>query len=106
MLEVMEELAQQILDRYSNATFWWAWAIDSPDGIWLSAYVDEDDTDSVSDLVIDRQVNLLIDEGLSISVLPMSRPRLAAQFGPRTDAEYAAMPGVSRKHPLRVRVPT
>jgi hypothetical protein len=106
MTEALEELAQRILERYPNATFWWAWSIDSPDGVWLTAYVDEDDEGRVSDLVIDRQVDLLIDEGLSISVHPLSRRRLAARYGTQTDAEYAAREVISQQHPLPVRVPT
>jgi hypothetical protein len=106
IVEALDELAQRLLERYPTATFWWAWSIDSPDGIWLSAYVDDDDSDRVIDLVIDRLVDLLIDDGLSISIHPMLRPLLAAQYGPRTDAEYAAMDIVSRMHPLHVRVPT
>jgi hypothetical protein len=44
---------------------------DDPSGVYVLATVDVDDTDEVFDLVVDRLVDLQVDEGVPVYVLPL-----------------------------------
>ena len=64
------ELQQQIAHHYPQATFEVGPGED-PDGIYLRATIDVEDTDAVVDVVIDRLLQLQIDEELPIYVVPL-----------------------------------
>jgi hypothetical protein len=66
----VDELTQLITSRYPNAQFDVSEG-DDPDGVYLTATVDIDDPDEVTDLVIDRTMALQIKEQLPVYVVPI-----------------------------------
>ena len=74
----MDEMKALIRARYPQATFAAGYGED-PVGVYLTARVDLEDTDEVVDVYIDRLVDLQIEEGLPLHVLPLRTPeRIAA----------------------------
>jgi len=69
----LDELRAMIKVRYPQATFELSRGTDDPAAVHLIAVVDVVDTDEVVDLVIDRMMELQIEEGLPIFVIP-TRP--------------------------------
>jgi hypothetical protein len=65
----LAELQDMIRSRYPTAIFVAAVGED-PDGVYLTAAVDLEDPDEVLDVVIDRLLEIEIDEGLPIYVIP------------------------------------
>jgi hypothetical protein len=82
----LAELQALITAHYPTATFSTARGED-PEGMYLTATVDVDDTDDVVDQFIARLLDLQIEEGLPVYVIPV-RPiaRVAAEL---------------REHPVR-----
>ncbi len=74
------ELTELVRGRYPDATFE-VTEEEDPEGTYLTATVDVADTDEVIDLVIDRLLELEIDEGLPVYFVPV-RPlsRVAEQL--------------------------
>jgi hypothetical protein len=74
----LAELEGMIRDKYPTATF--AVSIgDDPDGVYLTPTVDVDDTDEVFDVVVDRLVDMQVEEELPVYVIPIRTPeRIAA----------------------------
>ncbi len=66
----ISELEGLISSRYPSATFTVGFG-DDPEGLYLTATVDVEDTDVVMDVVIDRLLTLQIDEGLPVYVVPV-----------------------------------
>ena len=64
------ELQGMIQARYPGATFSVAPGED-PDGIYVTATVDVPDTDEVFDVVVERLLELQVEEGLPVHVLPV-----------------------------------
>lgn len=64
------ELQGMIAARYPGATFGVAPGED-PDGTYVTATVDVEDTDEVFDVVVGRLLELQVDEGLPVHVLPV-----------------------------------
>ncbi len=60
---------------------------DDPDGWYLRAVVDVDDPDEVTDLVLDRLVDLQLDQGLPIHIIPIRTPERLATLRARQVAE-------------------
>src|SRR3712207_5586659 len=84
----MEELIRQ---RYPDATFSAEYGHD-PDGVYLIATVDLEDTDEVVDAYIDRLIDLQVYEGLALHVLPLRTPeRIAAIRAEQEQSEYDAV---------------
>jgi hypothetical protein len=73
----LDELRGIIQQRYPDATFEVSRGSDDPEAIHLTATVDVEDTEEVVDLVIDRMMELQIEEGLPIFVIPV-RPHSRA----------------------------
>ena len=74
------ELTGLIRDRYPSASF----TVDEgedPEGVYVTATVDVEDTDEVVDVFIDRMVDLQVKDGLPVYVIPV-RPieRVAAMY--------------------------
>jgi hypothetical protein len=67
----LDELRGRILQRYPDAQFEVTGGIDDPNAIHLVATVDVEDTEDVVDLVIDRMMELQIEQGLPIFVIPV-----------------------------------
>jgi hypothetical protein len=64
------ELQELIRGRYPQASFQ-TYRGEDPEGIYLDATVDVDDTDEVMDLIIDRLLQAQVDEGLPVYVIPL-----------------------------------
>lgn len=65
----VKELQAIILQRFPLATFEVVHR-DDPDGIYLIATVDTDDLDDVIDTVLARMVDMQVEEGLPVYVVP------------------------------------
>ena len=75
----LNELAGLVKRQYPEATFQVAPAEDDPNIIHLLTRIDVDDTEEVANLVMDRMLEMQIDEGLPIYVIPLRTPeRIAA----------------------------
>lgn len=70
IVAAVDELTALISKRYPAATFEVSEGED-PDGVYLMATIDIDDPDDVTDLVIDRTLQLQIDEQLPVYVVPI-----------------------------------
>jgi len=79
MQRAIDELSDLLRRRYPGAEFFVAPAPDDAAIVHLYARVDDDDADTVLDVVMDRMLALQFDEGLPIYVIPdLDRWRLAA----------------------------
>jgi hypothetical protein len=76
----LDELQAMIAARFPQATFE-VQTGHGPAGIYLLATVDIDDTDEVFEVVVDRLVDMQVEEGLPVYVVPL-RPieRVVAEF--------------------------
>jgi hypothetical protein len=82
----LAELREMILERYPTATFEVGRDPDHGASIFLYATVDLDDPDEVGDLVIDRLLELQIDEALPVHVIPLRTPaRILAELRSRQE---------------------
>ncbi len=76
----LDELQALIVARFPQATFTIQKGYE-PAGIYLMATVDIDDTDEVIDLIGDRLVDLQVEEGLPVYVVPLQpTARVMAQL--------------------------
>jgi hypothetical protein len=73
MQTAIAELQALIQQTYPKATFTLV-PRDDPEGLYVLATVDVEDTDAVVDVYIDRLVTLQIEEGLPVYVVPL-RPQ-------------------------------
>lgn len=74
----IRELQTTILRAYPSATFSVRHAPDELTGVHLIVVADVDDPDEVGDLVMDRVLDLQVEESLPIHVLPRQTPERAA----------------------------
>ena len=88
--EAIHELGGLITEHFPQAEFVIEEGFD-PEGVYLIAIVDIDDTDEVIDVVGDRLVKLQVDEGLAFYVTPL-RPieRVVAELRKREAATLPA----------------
>lgn len=63
------ELQDLIIARFPSTTFEIG-EDDDPDGVYVRAVVDVDDTDEVTELFIDRMIDIQVDDGLPVYVVP------------------------------------
>lgn len=70
MQSALKELQGVIQERWPTATFQVARGED-PEGIYLDAIVDVEDTDEVMDVVVERLLELQVDHGLPLYVIPL-----------------------------------
>lgn len=88
--EVVAQLQGMIQQRYPTATFSVA-SEDDSEGIYLWATVDIEDTDDVVDLVIDRLLEIQVEDSLPVYVVPV-RPLDRVLVMPRATAGTRARP--------------
>jgi hypothetical protein len=69
--EVSEDLVRS---RYPEATFSVCHGTDDPEAVHIYETVDVEDTEPVVDLVIERELELLAEEGLPVHVIPLRTP--------------------------------
>jgi len=102
------EMENLIKTHYPSASFIVSQGED-PEGTYLTATVDVEDTDEVIDLYIDRLVSLQVDEGLPLYVIPVrpldriaqllkARP-LPAPLSSRQIQEIIGDEYIQTKHP-------
>lgn len=78
MQAAVTELQELIRAHYPTATFTVGEA-ENPDGVYMRAIVDVDDTDEVTEVFIDRMIDLQVEDGLPLYVVPVRTPaRIAA----------------------------
>ena len=73
----LAELQRLIEKRYPDATFV-VFHGEDPEGLYLRATVDVEDTDEVMDAVVDRLHELQVEEELPVYVLPVRTPEREA----------------------------
>lgn len=88
--QAVTELAGVIRSRYKSATFSVRPGMDDPEATYLVATVDVEDPDMVLDLVVDRLLELQLEKGLPINVLPIHTPERVAQTRQRLDQRRGA----------------
>lgn len=71
MEQALAELKDMVRRRYPAATFEVAPGQDEADAVHLIATVDVEDPDEVLDVVIDRVLELQIEEGLPVHLIPI-----------------------------------
>ncbi len=85
------ELQDMIRAHYPSTVFTVVEAED-PEGIYVRAVVDVDDPDEVKEVFIDRMIDLQVEDGLPVYVVPVRTPkRLAALL--QRQREARAIPG-------------
>ncbi|SRR6266496_1873766 len=99
------ELQSTIASRYPTATFSVSRGHDEPENIHLTVVADVDDTDEVLDFVIDRVVELQVDERIPVHVIPVRTPeRILAAMSARADAgghrPARELPSSGQRQPL------
>ena len=86
--QAVDELQALIKSRYPDAHFDVSTG-DDPEGVYLTATVDLEDPDEVTDLVIDRTMQLQVEEQLPVYVVPI-RPLSRVMEGRRRRLETGA----------------
>jgi hypothetical protein len=76
MQQAIDELKDMIQARYPAARFRVDHSLDDPCIVHLVALVDIEDTDAVMDVVVDRMMELQIEDHLPLFVVPV-RPHAA-----------------------------
>ena len=80
MQAALSEL-QALVRTHSPATTFTVAVGEDPEGVYLTASVDLEDPDEVMDLVVDLLLELQIDEGLPVYLIPIRTPaRVAAML--------------------------
>lgn len=74
----LDELRGMIVRHYPAATFDVVRGHDEPGNVHLLATVDVDDADEVLDLVLDRLLEIQVDERLPVYVIPIRTPERIA----------------------------
>jgi hypothetical protein len=90
MHEAVDEITRAIRQRYPEATFLISRGIDEPEQVHLWTTVDREDPDEVVDLVLERLLELEVDEGIPLYVIPIRTPE-------RILADRQASPGSGRR---------
>ena len=92
LVAALTELKELIQGRYPSARFE-VFQGEDPEGIRLRTIVDLDDPDEVMDLVLDRLLELQLDDGLPVYVLPVRTPeRIAARLHARQERPGRSLP--------------
>lgn len=96
ILRAIDELESIVRNRYPDTRFAVAPAPDEPESILIWATVDVDDPDEVVDLVLDRMLELQIDQGIPVHLVPVRTPErvLASR-----ETETPRRPGITKLVP-------
>lgn len=97
MPSAMAEL-QELIRSFGPSTTFSFGETEDPDGVYMRAIVDVEDTDDVTELIIDRLADFQIDEGLPIYVVTRTPERIA-DF--RQQQETRSRLVTSRQEPAR-----
>ena len=74
MLAAVNELEELVRSHYPEATFSVSHGTDDPEAVHIYATVDLEDTEPVVDIVLERELALLAEEGLAVHVIPLRTP--------------------------------
>lgn len=88
MQGAIDELREIIRAHYPTTAFTVGEAED-PDGVYLRAEVDVDDPDEVTALFIDRLIDLQVEEGIPIYVVPVRTPERRATLRQQQQAMHS-----------------
>jgi hypothetical protein len=91
MKAAIAELQERIAGHFPTATFKIEVG-DDPDGVYLITVVDLDDPDPVLDVVIDRMLEMEVDEGLPLYVVPARTPERIAAMLREESAPFRELP--------------
>lgn len=86
--QAVTELIELVRQHYPTATFTVEPGQDNPTATHIMATVDVDDPDEVTDLVIERESALQIDEGIPIYVIPVQTQERALAAMRRARARH------------------
>lgn len=78
--QAVTELIDMIQQRYPTASFEVGPGPENPEATHIIVTVDIDDPDEVTDLVIERELELQIDEGIPVYVIPIHTPERVAEL--------------------------
>ncbi len=84
--DAVTELKECIARRFPTATFRVRRGSDDPGQTYIVATVDIEDPDVVMDTVLERLLEMQLDEGLPISVVPVHTPERIAETRQRIGA--------------------
>lgn len=87
--DAIRELAALIAQRYPTATISVGPGEEDPGVTHITAMVDLDDPDEVADLVMDRMLELHLDEGVPVYVIPVRTPERVAALRRR---QHSSLP--------------
>ncbi|MGI8552981.1 MAG: hypothetical protein ACR2PL_19670 [Dehalococcoidia bacterium] len=94
--DAVDELTALIRRQYPDASFDTVIGED-PEGVYLRATIDVDDTPAVMDTVIDRLYELEVEVGLPVYVQPVRPSHRVAEI---LKERRSVSPGTSVSHPL------
>jgi hypothetical protein len=99
MQAAVEELKALILRRYPGTQFRVSGDPEGSEAVHLTAIVDLEEPDEVTDLVLDRMMELLIEDNLPIYVIPVRTPERRAAMREAASREISrAMPPADDVH--------
>lgn len=91
--QALDELKTLIVQRYPQAQFRVNRGQDDPAAIHLIAIVDVEDTDEVADLTIEKEMELQIEDGLPVFVIPVQPiERITTRWEARRKKRVAPVP--------------
>lgn len=96
--QAVDELQQLIQVTYPDTVFEVGSGGDDPGGTYITAIVNLDDPDEVMDLVIDRLLQLQVDESVPVYIIPVRTPERVAEMRHLAGHFPLAVPG-SALHP-------
>jgi hypothetical protein len=85
--DAVNELTGLVKQHYPTASFAIGPGEDDPNVTHITATVDIDDPDEVVDVVIDRMLELQIDEGIPIYVIPIRTPERVSALRQRQHSQ-------------------
>ena len=94
MQQAVAELKELVRSRYPEASFRVARSPEDGRSIDIWTSVDLDEPDEVMDLVVGRVMELLIDEGLPVHVVPVRTPERAEKARAAQVREHQLASGV------------
>ncbi len=76
--DAVNELISLVKQRYPTASFAVGPGVDDPNVTHITATIDVDDPDEIVDLVIDRMLELQLDYGIPVYLIPLRTPERVA----------------------------
>lgn len=89
-MEAAIEEMKALISRHYPSTTYCVYEWDDPEGIFLSAVVDTEDLEAVTDLFRERELDLQIEEDLPLFVVPERTPERHAALVAREAEEREA----------------